>query len=199
MFNESCKTFLKHENVPKLNAEQQNTLEGLITADECLAILKTFAKKKKKNARFRWPYGRILPFFRGMKSLALYFIAILMPMIVVRCPSHKEDPRRGVISLIRKTNKDNLLLKNWPPISLLNTDYKIATKCLANRLKKVLTTLINRDQSGYVKNRFVGENVRLISDFIDLYEKRNLSRVLFFYRFRKSFRFSWMAVLIWGP
>ena len=63
MFNESCKTFLKHENVPKLNAEQQNTCEGLITADECLTSLKTFAKKQ--NARFRWPYGGILPMFLG--------------------------------------------------------------------------------------------------------------------------------------
>ena len=51
--------------------------------------------------------------------------------------------RRGVISLIPKKNKDNLLLKNWRPISLLNTDYKIATKCIANRLEKVLPTLIN--------------------------------------------------------
>ena len=95
--------------------------------------------------------------------------------------------RRGVISLIPKKNKDNLLLKNWRPISLLNTDYKIATKCIATRLEKVLPTLINSDQTGYVKNRFIGENIRLISDVIDAYEKRNLPGMLLFIDFEKAF------------
>ncbi len=35
IFNESCKPFLNSGNVPKLNAEQQNTCEGLITAERC--------------------------------------------------------------------------------------------------------------------------------------------------------------------
>ena len=33
IFEKSCKPFLNPENVPKLSAEQQNTCEGLITAD----------------------------------------------------------------------------------------------------------------------------------------------------------------------
>ena len=59
--------------------------------------------------------------------------------------------RRGVISLLPKKNKDPLNLKNWRPIVPLNTDYKIATKCIAKQLEKVLPVLINRDQTGYIK------------------------------------------------
>ena len=41
-----------------------------------------------------------------------------------------------------KNDKDLLSVKNWGPISLLNTDYKIATKCIAKRQEKVLPLLI---------------------------------------------------------
>ena len=40
------------------------------------------------------------------------------------------------------------------------------------KLEKVLPMLIDRDQTGYVKNRFSGENVRFISDVIESYEEK---------------------------
>ena len=46
----------------------------------------------------------------------------------------------------------------------MNTDYKILTKALANRLQKVLPKLINPDQVGYIKGRYIGENIRIIND-----------------------------------
>ena len=44
--------------------------------------------------------------------------------------------RQGIISLIPKSNKDLEELSNWRPITLLNIDYKIATKAISNRIKK---------------------------------------------------------------
>ena len=70
--------------------------------------------------------------------------------------------RRGIISLIPKKNKDKGLLENLRSISLLNIDYKILTKVIAKRLEKVLPKIINPNQTGYIKSRFIGENVRLI-------------------------------------
>ena len=43
--------------------------------------------------------------------------------------------RTGVITLLPKKDKDPHLIKNHRPISLLNTDYKIIAKVMANRLK----------------------------------------------------------------
>ena len=43
-----------------------------------------------------------------------------------------------------KEKKDTQSLKNWRPVSLLNVDYKIATKTIALRIEKVLHTF---DQS----------------------------------------------------
>ena len=52
----------------------------------------------------------------------------------------------GIITLIPKGNKSRDELKNWRPISLLNVIYKLASGCIANRLKKVLSYLIQEKQ-----------------------------------------------------
>ena len=66
-----------------------------------------------------------------------------------------DSQRRGIISLIPKEGKDELLLKNWRPISLLNVDYKIATKVIANRMKNVLVSVISNDQTVFLPNRYI--------------------------------------------
>ena len=97
------------------------------------------------------------------------------------------DQRRGIITLLPKPEKDKLLLKNWRPISLLNTDYKIAAKCIATRLKIHLPKLINPDQTGYVKNRFIGQNIRLITDIIHLTRAKHLPAIILLIDFEKAF------------
>ena len=74
-------------------------------------------------------------------------------------------------------------LKNWRPVSLLNTDCKIATKCIAKRLEKVLPLLIGSNQTGYIKGRFTGENIRLISDIMAQHE--NDQGMIFFWILKK--------------
>ena len=48
------------------------------------------------------------------------------------------DQKRGIIKLLPKKDKILQFLKNWRPISLLNTDYKIIAHLLANRLQNFL-------------------------------------------------------------
>ena len=55
-------------------------------------------------------------------------------------------------------------MDDWRPISLLDTDYKVATKSIATRIAKVLPSLIHEDQTGYIKGVFIGQNIRLIAD-----------------------------------
>ena len=61
----------------------------------------------------------------------------------------------GIITLIPKKNKNLKFLKNWRPASLLNNDYKTATKVIAFRLEKVLPKIIHESQTGHVKGRYI--------------------------------------------
>lgn len=45
---------------------------------------------------------------------------------------------QSLITVLPKANKDLTSLNNWRPISLLNSDYKIIAKVIANRIKSVL-------------------------------------------------------------
>ena len=74
-----------------------------------------------------------------------------------------------------KKGKDKIFIKNWRSISLLNVDYKIALKALAERLKKILPVLINHEQTAYVKDRFICETGRFISDIIEVCDVLNKS------------------------
>ena len=53
--------------------------------------------------------------------------------------------------LYKKGERNNAA--NYRPITILNTDYKIMTKTLANKLADVAPSLIHRDQAGFIKGR----------------------------------------------
>ena len=98
-----------------------------------------------------------------------------------------DSQKQGVITLIPKKDKDLTDLKSWRPLSILNSDYKIIAKVLSNRLKSVLSEIINPDQVGYMKDRLCGENTRLISDVIEYCRIKNLPSIILLADFEKAF------------
>ena len=92
----------------------------------------------------------------------------------------------GILSLIFKSG-DETYLNNWRPITLLNVDYKIIARTLAQRLQKVITNVVSTDQNGYIKNRFIGLSIRQIQDIIDYAEENNLEGAVLFLDYQKAF------------
>ena len=97
------------------------------------------------------------------------------------------EQRRAVLSLNPKNGKNIRFLKNWRPISLLNTDYKIIAKLLAKRLQVVLPFIISSDQSGYLEGRNISNNLRNILDIIDFTKKIDRNGMIIFVDFEKAF------------
>jgi hypothetical protein len=97
------------------------------------------------------------------------------------------DQKRGIINLIPKQDKDLKYLGNWRPISILNTDYKIIAKVLANRIKSILPYLISEDQNGFVMGRLIGQNIRIVKDIMDYCECNSIEGLLVMLDFEKAF------------
>ena len=93
----------------------------------------------------------------------------------------------SVIKLIEKKDRDKRYIKNWRPISLLNVDTRILSKAILSKLKTVLPTLISSQQTAYVKNRFIGESGRLISDIIEISGCFNITGFLVTMDIEKAF------------
>ena len=101
----------------------------------------------------------------------------------------------GIITCIAKPNKSEEFLKNWRPLTLLNCTYKIASGCIANRIKSVLDKLIDKDQTGFIKGRYIGENIRLIYDIMTYTEQHDISGLLVLIGFEKAFdSLSWSFI-----
>ena len=130
----------------------------MISEEECLTALKEFKNNKTKgNGGFFAKFYKFSWSDLGTEMNPSFNYAFKKGSLSI-------SQKRGIISIIFKKNKDKTLLENLRAISLLNVDYKIMTKSIAKRLEKALPKMINSDQTGYNKGRFIGEIVRLIQD-----------------------------------
>ena len=142
-----------------LSGEENQCCEGLLTAAECLSALKGMARGKAPGCD-----GFPMEFYVKFWSvLGIDLVRVLNSSFSTGCLSRTQ--RRGIISLSYKKG-DRLDPRNWRPITLLNVDYKIASRAIAARLLKVLHLVVARDQSCGVPGRFIGENVAFLRDVV---------------------------------
>ena len=95
--------------------------------------------------------------------------------------------KQGVITLLPKGDKPREFIKIWRPITLLNVDYKLLSGVMASRIKSVLPDIISEDQKGFLKNRYIGENIRSVYDIMEYLDKKKLGGMLLLIDFEKAF------------
>ena len=153
---DSIKSFLNNLSIPQLSEQQKLSCEGQITIEECKKILETFQNNKSPGND-----GIPIEFYKNCWDLICQlFINCINESFVKEEMSNSQ--KQAVITLIEKQGKDRTLIENWRPISLVNVDAKIISKVIASRIKSVLPYIIHSNQTGYVKDRYIGETARSI-------------------------------------
>lgn len=143
-----------------LDRDQAALCEGLLSVEECFAALQGMARSKAPGSD-----GLPMEFYlKFWDVLGADLVAVLN--LCFDSGSLSLSQRRGVISLSFKKG-DRLDPRNWRPITLLNVDYKIASRAIAGRLLKVIHLVVDKDQTCGVPGRFIGENVALLRDVVD--------------------------------
>ena len=147
--------------LPQVSAEANKCLEADISQGELLEALQSLRPGKAPGidglpADFYKAFWSVL----GGDLLDVLRDSLLKGRLPLSC-------RRAVLTLLPK-NGDLRNLKNWRPVALLCTDYKLLSKVLANRVRKVMEQLIHVDQTYCVPGRLITDNVHLIRDVLNL-------------------------------
>ena len=179
---DSLKIFTESMEIPKLHDADRDVLDGPLTYEECKkSLLETFGNGKSPGED-----GFTVEFYKyffdlvGADLLASLNRAYELGRLSV-------SQRRGIITLLPKDDAELLLLQNWRPITLLSAEHKIASKAIERRNEPMLTKLVHPDQTGFIKGRYVGENVRLISDIMKQTRVNNTPGILISVDFKKAF------------
>ena len=150
---DECMSYLANISLSKLTDEEKLSCEGKLTKNECWIALSSMGNNKSPGNN-----GLSKEFYICfLDEIHNYLLESLNYSFIHGQLSHSQH--QAMITLIEKKGKDKRFLKNWRPISLINVDAKIASKCLAFRIKKILSRLIHSDQTAYVKGRYIGESV----------------------------------------
>ncbi|XP_050229329.1 uncharacterized protein LOC126678474 [Mercurialis annua] len=78
---------------------------------------------------------------------------------------------KTLITLIPKCDNPDYL-KDYRPISLCNVLYKVITKIIANRLKKIMPHIIGPTQTSFVEGRHITDNIILAQEALHTMRKK---------------------------
>ena len=90
--------------------------------------------------------------------------------------AHMDDLNKTYIALIPKKKECDTPV-DFRPISLCNVMYKILSKVLANRLKRVLPTIIHESHSGFVPGRLISDNILVAYECFHYLRKKKKGKV----------------------
>ena len=169
------------EQVPQVLEKHFERLEGHITLEEMESAVKHMARNKTPGGD-GLPVEWYIVFWNQVKNL----LKDAINAGYENGQLHK-SALEGIITLIPKKDKDVRKIENMRPITLLNVDYKIIEKVLADRIKPSLYDIIHPNQKGFLKGRHISINIQKILDLLDYTHENNIPGVILSIDWSKAF------------
>ncbi|CEP17652.1 hypothetical protein [Parasitella parasitica] len=137
----------------KISTEQQEELLASFTIDEILEESKRTPRKSSPGPD-GLPYEILYLIMKFPPYQDLISIVYNTALTQAKFPQSWNE---SIMCLLYKKG-DPADMKNYRPLSLANTDYKLFTRILNHRIMEVSTQLISRSQLGFLPGRFIAEN-----------------------------------------
>ncbi|CAM2110250.1 unnamed protein product [Caretta caretta] len=143
------------EELPTVSVDDRDRLELPLTLAEFSEALRRMPTNKSPGMD-----GLTVEFYRvfwdilGPDLVTVWAESLQSGVLLLSC-------RRAVLALLPKKG-DLRDLRNWRPVSLLSTDYKIVAKAISLRLESVMADVIHPDQTYTVPGRSIFDNLFLV-------------------------------------
>ncbi|XP_071727284.1 uncharacterized protein [Rutidosis leptorrhynchoides] len=82
---------------------------------------------------------------------------------------------------------DPLSLNEYRPISLIGSFYKVLSKVLADRLKRVVPDIVGYEQSAFIRGRNIIDGALIANECVDFLKYKRLKSLIFKVDFEKAF------------
>lgn len=176
------KEFMEHQppDFEGATVERLRELLGFQCSQmDCAKLVREVTSEEIKDVIFRMPGnkspgpdGYTTEFFKGAWEIIGGDITVAIQSFFIKGFLPK-GLNSTILALIPK--EEVKLMKDYRPISCCNVLYKEISKIIANRLKRILPKCITVNQSAFIKERLLMENVLLATELVKDYHKESIS------------------------
>ncbi|GJY75790.1 RNA-directed DNA polymerase, eukaryota [Tanacetum coccineum] len=164
----------------RLNLEQVEELESSISQDEIKKAVWDYGTNKSPG-----PDGFTFEFFQKYWNVLKQDIVAAIHQFF-DSGKFPPDCNSSFIALIPKI-QDAKIVKDFRPISLIRSIYKIIAKILANRLSIVMPDLIGDVQTDFVSNRQILDDPFILNELLARCKHKKVNAMIFKVDFGKAF------------
>ena len=145
-------------------------------------VTKKLKAKLKSPGPDGIPYEFVTVMWKEIRSLVFRMIEWFF--------TNKTMPKsvpEGLIVFLPKKGKDKTMIKNLRPLTLLNSIYKIGSGMIAERIKKVLPTIISRNQYGFTEGKQAADLIEISRQMLNDATEKKKSLAIFAIDFSGAF------------